>query len=205
MFPDLAHDDVFRLETRRLWLRWPRAQDAASIAHEAGNPDVATKTTEIPHPYPEGAAAEFILTSRKANADGERLVLMLSPKETPTQAIGCVALRPISSAAARLRFWLGHGFWGRGLTTEAACGLVDLIFGLTEFREIQAAVPGLNPAALRVLVKCGFLPAGSERIGSLQRGGEVPAETFLLDRTRWSRDHGRSAADAQNALSVLRA
>ena len=29
MFPDLTRDDVFRLETRRLWLRWPRAADAA--------------------------------------------------------------------------------------------------------------------------------------------------------------------------------
>ena len=26
MFPDLARDDVFRLETARLWLRWPRVR-----------------------------------------------------------------------------------------------------------------------------------------------------------------------------------
>ena len=31
MFPDLARDDVFRLETARLWLRWPRAADAAAL------------------------------------------------------------------------------------------------------------------------------------------------------------------------------
>ncbi len=28
MFPDLTRDDVFRIETKRLWLRWPRIQDA---------------------------------------------------------------------------------------------------------------------------------------------------------------------------------
>ena len=31
MFPELTRDDVFRLETRRLWLRWPRMADANAI------------------------------------------------------------------------------------------------------------------------------------------------------------------------------
>ena len=28
MFPEITRDDIFRLETERLWLRWPRAADA---------------------------------------------------------------------------------------------------------------------------------------------------------------------------------
>ena len=56
MFPDLLRDDVFRLETRRLWLRWPRAGDAAMIARLAGERDVAERTANIPHPYLPGAA-----------------------------------------------------------------------------------------------------------------------------------------------------
>ena len=36
MFPDLTRDDVFRLETRRLWLRWPRLADAQAIVRLAG-------------------------------------------------------------------------------------------------------------------------------------------------------------------------
>jgi hypothetical protein len=31
MFPDLTADDIFRIETERLWLRWPRASDALAI------------------------------------------------------------------------------------------------------------------------------------------------------------------------------
>ena len=31
MFPEITHDDVFRLETERLWLRWPRLSDAEGI------------------------------------------------------------------------------------------------------------------------------------------------------------------------------
>ena len=60
MFPDLLRDDVFRLETRRLWLRWPRAGDAALIARFLGEREVAEMTAHAPHPYPPGAAAEFV-------------------------------------------------------------------------------------------------------------------------------------------------
>ncbi len=30
MFPDLFRDDVFTLETARLFLRWPKAKDVAA-------------------------------------------------------------------------------------------------------------------------------------------------------------------------------
>lgn len=36
MFPELTRDDVFRLETRRLWLRWTRMADASAILRLAG-------------------------------------------------------------------------------------------------------------------------------------------------------------------------
>jgi hypothetical protein len=52
MFPDLTRDDVFRLETRSLWLRWPRIADAAAIARQAGEKAVAEMTANIPHTYP---------------------------------------------------------------------------------------------------------------------------------------------------------
>ena len=80
MFPDLLRDDVFRLETRRLWLRWPRAADAALIARLAGDRELAEMTANIPHPYPPGAAAEFVLKARAANMGGTGLVLALAPK-----------------------------------------------------------------------------------------------------------------------------
>ena len=83
MFPDLLRDDVFRLETRRLWLRWPRAADAALIASLAGERDVAETTAHIPHPFPPGAAADFVLKARAANMGGGELVLALAPKASP--------------------------------------------------------------------------------------------------------------------------
>ena len=48
MFPDLARDDVFLLETQRLWLRWPRILDAAAIHRFCSLWEVARFTARIP-------------------------------------------------------------------------------------------------------------------------------------------------------------
>jgi RimJ/RimL family protein N-acetyltransferase len=206
MFPDLVRDDVFRLETRRLWLRWPRAADAGALAREAAHRDVAEKALDLRHPLPEGAAAEFILTARKSNAQGEGLALVLARKCAPTEAVGCIASKPASKLAgdgdaARLSFWLARGFWGQGLMSEAVRAFADLLFGFTSAAELEADVAGLNPVALHVLARAGFVPGGSQ---SDSPPGRQPVERFRLERSRWSRDYGRRAADAQNAMSVRR-
>ena len=51
MFPELTRDDVFRLETRRLWLRWPRMADATAILKLAGEKAVAEMTASDVAPY----------------------------------------------------------------------------------------------------------------------------------------------------------
>jgi hypothetical protein len=52
MFPDLTRDDVFRIETRRLWLRWPTAKDRDAILKLAGDRAVAEMLARVPHPLP---------------------------------------------------------------------------------------------------------------------------------------------------------
>ncbi len=187
MFPDLLCDDVFRLETNRLWLRWPRAADAAQIARLAGDRDVATKTARIPHPYPEGAAAEFILTSRSANARGESLTLTLAltKKRQPGELIGCISLTPKDDGALELGYWLGQPYWGRGLMSEAAAEMVDLGFRWTDIDEMQASALPDNPASLRVLEKAGFAACGRGTCDAPARGGSLPCETRRMTREDW--------------------
>ena len=48
MFPDLLRDDVFRLETRRLWLRWPRAGDVSLVARLAGERGASPRASVRP-------------------------------------------------------------------------------------------------------------------------------------------------------------
>ncbi len=180
MFPDLLRDDVFRLETPRLWLRWPRAADATAIATLAGERDVAEMTAHIPHPYQAGAAVEFILTSRAKNLDGRSITLALEPKARPGAAIGCVGISERSPGAPELGYWLGKPYWGKGLMTEAARGLIALSFRVGLAGTLHATALRANPASRRVLEKCGFLPNGEAVIPAPARGGSLMVDQFSL-------------------------
>jgi len=182
MFPDLLRDDVFQLETRRLWLRWPRAGDVTMVARLAGERDVAEKTANIPHPYPPGAAAEFVLKARAANMGGGQLVLALASKARPTELIGVISLHRRGDESPNLGYWLGKPYWSRGLMSEAARAFLAMVFSLTDVAEIHGCAPQDNAASLRVLTKCGFRPVGSGVEPAPARGGSVTVAHFLLSR-----------------------
>jgi len=184
MFPDLLRDDVFRLETRRLWLRWPRAADVALIASLAGERDVAEMTANIPHPYPPGAAAEFVLKARADNMAGGDLLLVLAPKARPTEIIGAIGLHGRGAQDATLDFWLGKPFWSQGYMSEAAHALLDMVFSLTDLAAVHAVARQGDGAARHVLEACGFQAAGSGVEAAPARGGMIPVERFALTRSQ---------------------
>ena len=182
MFPDLLRDDVFRLETRRLWLRWPRAADAALIARLAGDRELAEMTANIPHPYPPGAAAEFVLKARAANMGGTGLVLALAPKARPSELIGVISLNLRSDGQPNLGYWLGKPFWSRGLMSEAAQAFLDMVFSLSDLAEIHGCARQDNAPSKRVMEKCGFRPVGAGVDFAPARGGSIAVDRFLLSR-----------------------
>ncbi|KMO18250.1 GCN5 family acetyltransferase [Methylobacterium indicum] len=186
MFPDLTRDDVFRLETRRLWLRWARQADAQALVRFAGEKAVAGMTARIPHPLDPPSVDNFILESRRANADGRALVMAITPRRHPAQAIGIVSIEPDPEGGApHLGYWLGTPHWGQGLATEAARAMIDAFFAYTEGDELSSSARVVNPASRRVLEKCGFASVGSGLQAFPARGGVFPVDRFRLDRRAW--------------------
>jgi RimJ/RimL family protein N-acetyltransferase len=183
MFPEITHDDVFRLETERLWLRWPRLSDAETFARLAGEPEVSSQTANIPHPYNLRDAEQFIRRTRAENESGQGLVLALAFKRQPNEPIGVIGAHGASfRGAAHLGYWLGREFWGQGLMTEAGRAFVDMIFGVSSLSEIVCdALPG-NDASRRVQEKLGFLSLGEIEIDAPARGGRVRVERTRLTR-----------------------
>ena len=187
MFPDLTRDDVFRLETRRLWLRWPRHADCEAIVRLAGEKAVAEMTAAIPHPYPPDDATIFVFESRKANALGRGLRMAIAPRKKPQQLIGMIGIEPSpEDGRPHLGYWLGRPHWGKGYATEAARALVDAWFAYTEADELTSAARTVNPASRRVLEKCGFRPTGAGLMAFPARGGVFPVDRFVLDRRAWA-------------------
>lgn len=186
MFPDLTRDDVFRLETRRLWLRWPRLADAQAIVRLAGEKAVADMTARIPHPYSPEQAERFIFQARRANASGEGLQLAITPKGKPNSLIGMVGIGPDpETGKPHLGYWLGTPSWGQGYATEAARALIDAFFAYGEENELTSSARVINPASRRVLEKCGFAYQGAGLMELPARGGLYPADHFRLDRRAW--------------------
>lgn len=189
MFPDLVRDDVFRLETARLWLRWPRMRDAQAIAQLAGDKAVAEMTGTIPHPYPPGAAEPFIFEARKGNATGNALTLALTLKGRD-QAIGMVGLKPPEGSFEghcdlELGYWIGKPYWGRGFAPEAAAAAIEAAFTLTGAQTVCASARVINAASRRVIEKCGFTHVGSCLRAFPARGGALAVDRFELERGAW--------------------
>jgi RimJ/RimL family protein N-acetyltransferase len=185
MFPDLTCDDVFRLETERLWLRWPRSSDAAELATIASRAEVAEMTARIPHPYPDGEAERFIFRARADNASGRALTLALTPKRGSRLPLGLVSATAAPENAVHVGFVMAPGAWGKGYATEAVKALIEAVFALTEATAVKDVVRIENPAARRVLEKCGFLHVGQD-IVNLPARGLVTCDRFRLERQAWA-------------------
>jgi RimJ/RimL family protein N-acetyltransferase len=184
MFPDIARDDVFRLETRRLWLRWPQARDAAVLAALAGDWDVARLTAYIPHPYAVDDARKFIQDSRTGNSFGRHLRLVMTLKSGDRPLVGMIGLEP-GADGLELGYWLGKHYWGQGLAAEAACALIDAVFRVTLAPALSATSLPENAASQAVLRRAGFKPAGEAPAPGRHAGAK--ALRFALDRESWSR------------------
>ena len=186
MFPDLARDDVFRLETPRLWLRWPRIRDAAAIHKFCSRWEVARFTARIPHPYPAGSAERFIYAAREANSAGRDLTLVMTPIRGKSDAVGSISLESRGTDRLALGFALAPEVWGKGLATEAAERVIGAAFTLTRTVEILASVRVENQASQTVLGKCGFVRIGTGLKGAPARGGLVECHSFRLARADWA-------------------
>ena len=199
MFSDIARDDVFRLETARLWLRWPKAGDAVAIMRYASPFEVARWTTAIPHPYPPEAAEQFILRARASNSAGTALHLVATPLRKPWQAIGGFGLDLRRKNQLTLGYILAPDFWGQGFASEAAAAMVEAAFSLTGVETLHSGAFAGNVRSRRVLAKAGFETAGSEEEYSATLGSMQKTVRVKLDRQDWLARRAGFAANAFRA------
>ncbi len=202
MFSDLLRDDVFRLETPRLWLRWPRMADAPAMVKYAGEKPVAEMTAHVPYPYLPVEAEKFIFASRAGNMAGEKITLALTRKGKlrPAEVIGIAGVRKVRDGKAAIGYWLGTPFHKQGLMSEAASALVDLAFRTGDFDELAAETMVHNLASQRVLEKCGFSFLDTGPVHWPVRGGDVQRIRYRLDRENWTQ-RAHTIAHPPNTIS----
>ncbi len=186
VFPWVTRDEVFRIETPRLWLRWATHADADRLQSIASRPSVAEMTASWPHPLPEGEAARRIAASRELNAGGRGLILALTLKGAPDRLIGQIGCNAVNVEHLGIGYMLDPALAGRGLATEALGGFVRALFTHTSIDHVAASSRVANPASRRVLEKTGFV---FERTGALETSvrGTLDVDFLALSRTAWKR------------------
>lgn len=184
MFPSLTRDEVFRIETRHCWLRWPRVEDAAVLAAWVGLPHVATMTSAFRVGITEEEIADIIASNREGNVSGSSLSFVLVRKGHDDVPIGRVGIgwRPYGQQL-ELGYHLDPVHWGKGLMTEAVRALAVQAFELTQEPSIEAYALPQNIGSIRVLEKSGFISVGMAERNSPVHG---PRELrhFTLARAR---------------------
>lgn len=176
MFPDISCDDIFRLETPRLWLRWPRVGDAAAVAALPGARTVLSEAPDATARLLPAETERFILSARVATASGEALVLGATGKSKTRTLIGLIAAHARDRGELELRAAFAPTQAGRSLAGEALATLVDACFNLTEARAL-VAVPGPEAADdASMYDRLGFTAGGSAEAGLVR-----------LERRLWAR------------------
>lgn len=148
------------LRTERLTLRPFTLDDAPELHRLAGAYEVALNTLMIPHPYPEGAAEEWI--GRHAEDFGQDRIHHFA-LDADGALVGAMGLVMKGDGLAEIGYWVGVPYWGRGYASEAAAAVVRYGFETCGLQRIFAAHFVRNPASGRVLQKAGMQYEGTLR------------------------------------------
>jgi len=173
------------LESERLLLRPPEFRDVESIAAWIGDWDVAKNLANVPHPYRESDAHEFVSRKIRQRAHGEDYCFAILRKSDGV-FMGCCGLA-LEDGRFELGYWLGKPFWGQGFATEAAKKVLSFAFRDLKAQSVWAGWFHDNPASGRVLEKLGGRPDGAEPKNSLARGHKVYCHRVALTREQFGR------------------
>jgi RimJ/RimL family protein N-acetyltransferase len=173
------------LQTERLVLRPFMLGDAPAVQRLAGDRAIADTTLSIPHPYPDGAAEEWIQGRTPRFSDGLGVTFAISdPADLSLLgAIGLV-IQP-AHAMAELGYWVAVPCWGRGYATEASRVVLDFGFRTLRLHRIHAHHLVRNPASGRVMQKLGMQLEGIHRHAVRKWGIFEDIAHYAILETDW--------------------
>ncbi|WCE30337.1 GNAT family N-acetyltransferase [Vibrio sp. SCSIO 43137] len=143
-----------KIETERLLLRPFYLSDSKRVAELAGDKRVSDMTANIPYPYEESVATDWISSHASLFSDRKEVVYGITKKGSD-EVIGAVGMVMQPDGCGVLGYWLGVEFWGKGFATEAAHGLIEFcrsqldmtaieVWHLVENNQSQSVINKLN-------------------------------------------------------------
>jgi len=152
-----------KLETERLILRPLGKADAAEVMRLAGDREVADTTLNIPHPYKDGMAEEWI-AKHQENFDKDQGATWAITRKSDGVLVGVISLTGmVEGHQAELGYWIGKPFWNHGYCSEAAQTVLWYAFSDLALTRVHASHFTRNPASGRVMRKIGMQHEGCRR------------------------------------------
>ena len=170
------------LRTARLTIRPFTLDDASAVQRLCGAYEVALNTLLIPHPYPDGAAEQWI--SRHAEDYAQNRIHNFALDDG--QLAGAMGLVMKGDAIAEIGYWIGVPFWGRGYATEAAREVLRYGFDDCSLHRIFAGYFTRNPASGRVMQKIGMTYEGTLRHHAFKWGQYLDVAFYGMLRDEFS-------------------
>lgn len=151
------------IHTWRLKLRPFAPEDAPAVQGLAGDPQMASTLPDLPQPYTDGLAEQWI-ASHRARAVHEQTIILAVVRREDDLLMGAVELRlNRRHGQAELGFWIGRAYWDQGYATEAARAVVRYAFSTLGLHRISARHLARNLPSGKVLRKIGMSAEGFRR------------------------------------------
>jgi RimJ/RimL family protein N-acetyltransferase len=143
------------LTTERLVLRPFELSDAPKIQQLAGDPNIANGTINVPHPYDDGVAGQWI-GKNIAGWQSQKSAIFAITLKSNDRLVGCIGLHNIENETAQLGYWIGVPYWGKGYCTEAATRIVEFGFKRLNLQRLYARHLSRDSAPGKVMQKIGM-------------------------------------------------
>jgi len=151
-----------RLPTARLVLRPVEDADAAATAALV-TPDVAANLSTWASPMSVAQASDRIARAKRMLETRDAVDFAIADRAHDA-LLGWIGLARVEGGRARLGYWLGTAFRGRGLMKEAAAAAVPAGAALLGVERVIALVLKSNEPSISVLRATGFHSAGQKRV-----------------------------------------
>lgn len=152
-----------RIETDRLILRPFVSADAGEVRRLAGDWSIADTTLNIPHPYQEGMAGEWI-SMHQGSFAGNQGVTFAITRKPEGELVGAISLMGMAKGhQAELGYWVGKPFWKQDICTEAGNAVLRYAFSELGLVRVHSNHLTRNPASGRVMRKLGMRHEGTRR------------------------------------------
>lgn len=168
------------IKAKDFTLREMRISDKKSIFKYANNKKIYRWTLNIPYPYTEKIAQDWIkrnqIKYKQKNIDD--LVLAI---DVNGEMIGAIGIHKIEkNHKAEIGYWLGEPFWGKGIMSNALKVVIKYAFKEYKLKRLYAGVMLPNIGSAKVLEKNGFVLEGIQKKNILKDGKYIDEKIYAL-------------------------